>query len=169
MHLSLQNLRIAAVFIAGLSLLFTRLRAEESRKQSPEMSDVVGRVFLTLSKDSTVSGQNFDEPSLWVNAKLGHVQRTSRGGQQGPMETEMAPTASGIVLHFYGVYSLNAVQKEWSTLNDKKNRTLEILVELPGGRFIGITGAFGQFVPQATIDDLLSLAMILPENHPAQK
>jgi hypothetical protein len=169
MQLPLPNMKTIGFLLLGLGLLLSPLQAGDMRQQSPEMATLIGRVFLTLSKGFTVSGQDFDAPSLWVNAALGHAPGTMRNGQPGEMRTVMVPTASGIVLHFYGVYGLGAVQKEWSTWNDREKGTFEILVELPGEKFIGIMGFYGQAVPEATIAELMALSTTLPENHPDGK
>ncbi len=154
------------ISLSALGLIMGGVHAEDVKKQSPELSDLVGRVFLTISKDYVVSGQDFDVPTLWANARLAHVEHPKgKGGGMGTgFETEYVPTDSGIVLRFYGPYSSDETQKKWNTEHDKGKRTFEILVELQGGKFIGVTGSYGALFPKHTAEDLISLTRILPEN-----
>jgi hypothetical protein len=133
--------------------------AQDFKTQSPELSDLVGRVFLTLSKDYVVSGQNFDGPVLLVNARLGRIEVPNGMSYDSGtrFETEYVPTDSGLVLRFYGPYSFGRVQKAWGTRHDKEKKTFEVLITLSKEEFIGVVGRYGASFPLQTVDGLLAL------------
>ena len=142
------------------ALLLCHLNADDIKGRNRDLSELIGRFVLALSKDYVVSGQDFDGPTLWTNAKLGRVNH--QNGMLPSMgtrsETEIVPTESGIVLHFYGPYPIDSTQKVWSTWRNTEKRTFEIMVNVSNGRFIGITGSYGALFSSKTVDDLLSIS-----------
>ena len=98
-------LMLKCLLAAILSAMFCcSIRADDIKSHDNGLSDLIGRVFLTLSKENIVSGQNKGVASLWVNAKLGDVQEPAgKGPNSGTrLQRELVPDADGIVLHFYG-------------------------------------------------------------------
>lgn len=141
-------------------LLLSYLNAETMKGQDPELSELIGRFVLTLSKDHIVSVQDFAKPTLWADAKLGRVEHPN--GMLASMgthfETEMVPTESGIVLRFSGPYPIHATQKAWSTSHDTERKTFEIVVNTSNGKFIGIEGEYGANFPVKTVEDLMTIS-----------
>jgi hypothetical protein len=141
-------------------LLACPLNADDIKGQNRDLSELIGRFVLVLSRDYVVSVQDFDQPTLWANAKLGRVNHP-RGmlPSMGMIsETEMVPTESGIILRFHGPYAIGSTQMVWSTWRDTEKRTFEITVNVSDGKFIGVTGSYGAVFPSKTIDDLLSIS-----------
>ncbi|MDD5262410.1 MAG: hypothetical protein PHD76_11250 [Methylacidiphilales bacterium] len=153
-------MKTAVLSLYMLGLLALNASAESFNEQNSELSDLVGNVFLALSKDNVVAGQYLDVPTIWANAKLGRVEHPN--GMLPSMgtrfETEYIPGDSGIVLRFYGPDPLHATQKDWSTWHNKEKRNFEIVVNLPDKKFIGMAGSYGSSFPTKTIDDLISLS-----------
>jgi hypothetical protein len=142
------------------ALLLSHLNADDIKSQNRDLSELIGRFVLVLSKDYIVSGQDFDAPTLWANGKIGRVNLPN--GMLPSMgtrsETEIVPTDSGIVMRFYGPYAANSTQKIWSTWHNAEKRTFEITVSVPNGMFIGITGSYGATFPSKTVEELLSIS-----------
>src|SRR5260221_4568599 len=120
------------------------IRADDIKSQDKELSDLIGRVFLTLSKDNIVSRQTKGGASLWVNAKLGDVQEPlGKGPNSGTrLRRELVPDSDGIVLYFYGPYRPSEIQKVWTAWHNAKTRHFEIALSVSKG-IIGVQGWYG--------------------------
>jgi hypothetical protein len=134
-------------------------RANDSTTQDNDLSNLVGRVFLILSKDNVVSGQTKGVVSLWVDAKLGVVQEPigKNPNSRTVPRSELVPDSYGIVLHFYGPYNANEIQKVWTAWHNAKTRHFEFALSTPAG-LIGIQGWYGHSFSIETVDQLLALS-----------
>ena len=134
--------------------------AQAQNPTDPQLDRVIGKVFLILSKEYTVSGQGNDQPSLWANAKLGRVAYPTSKIQNSETrwETEMVPTESGIVLTFNPPFDPNRTQKHWTTAHDADAKQFEIVITLPDKRIIGIRGSYGSAFPKKYLDRLIALS-----------
>jgi hypothetical protein len=133
---------------------------QAQKTTDPELERVIGKVFLILSEEYTVSGQSDEQPSLWANAKLGRVAYpTSKTiSSEIKYETEMVPTESGIVLAFTGPFNSGETQMLWVSAHDTDAKEFQIVVTLPDQRIIGIKGSYGSTFPKKYIDLLISLS-----------
>ncbi len=134
--------------------------AQTQEATDPDLDRVIGKVFLILCEEYTVSGQNLDQPILWANAKLGRVAYpiSKTGSSETRWETEMVPTASGIVIKFNPPFDPDSTQKSWMNLHEAEARIFELVIPLPDNRIIGIRGSYGSNFPRTYIDRLIALS-----------
>jgi hypothetical protein len=144
---------ILSAFCCGL------LTADDIKSQDKDLSDLIGRVFLTLSKDNVVAGQGKGVVSLWVNAKTGDVQEpVGKGLNSGTrLQRELVPDSDGIVLYFYGPYNPRQVQKVWTAWHNAGTRHFEFTLPASKG-FIGVQGWYGDSFSREMVNQILALS-----------
>ncbi len=150
-------------YFIGISLCFlvSCASAKAQTPTDPELDRVIGKVFLILAEQYTVSGQSHGQLSLWANAKLGSVAypESMANSAKTRWETEMVPTESGIVLKFNPPFDPSITQKaNWGTYHDDEAKKFVVLVPLPGKKVISITGTYGPTFPRKYVDRLIELS-----------
>ncbi|TLD69353.1 hypothetical protein FEM03_18465 [Phragmitibacter flavus] len=146
----------------GISMCLLVFCASEQARAAtdPELDRVIGKVFLILAEQYTVSGQSHGQLSLWANAKLGSVAYPESKAKDAKTrwETEMIPTESGIVLKFNPPFNPDEMPIEWMNYHDDEAKKFVILVPLPGREVISIMGNYGPSFPRKYVDQLIELS-----------
>jgi hypothetical protein len=135
------------------------IRADDIQSQDKDLANLIGRVFLTLSKDNVISGQDKGGASLWVNAKLGDVPEPSGKDPNSStrLRKELVPDSDGIVLYFYGPYNQQEIPKIWTSWHNAKKRHFELALSTSKG-VIGVQGWYGATFSRETVNQLLALS-----------
>jgi hypothetical protein len=124
-----------------------------------EFHELIGGLILQLAKNHAVSVQDFDKPTVSVNAKLGRVSYpNSKSGDTGyRYETELVPDNAGLVIKFNRPFDAQQVQKVWGWHHDSEKRKFEGVERTSDGLTIGMIGCYGSEFPRQELYELLPI------------
>lgn len=152
-------------------LLCFSAKAEEISSFSRE--EAIGKVFLILSRDYAVTGQ---DDSLWVNAKLGSVENPNyKSGTNSPMHfRQMVPTDSGLVLNFSSAFDpeRSSTAIFFSDIDAEKH-TFKVVIPLHNNHLVMITGHYGSNFSLKHVGEIMALGVrsypVAPKQLPANE